>query len=180
MAGFEWSGRREEAALLVAQDQLSNEAIAARVGVTRQSLDRWKRRPEFGARVEQLVAELREGVRQRGIVERENRVAALNDRWHRMRAVIEARAEEHRGVAGGESGLLVKTVRTVRVEDGGGTGRGKKRVDLAEYAVDGVLLRELREHEKQVAMELGQWAERQEHTGEVIVREYVGVEVRGV
>ena len=34
MAGFEWTEKKEEAALLVAQDQLSNEEIAAKVGVT--------------------------------------------------------------------------------------------------------------------------------------------------
>jgi hypothetical protein len=29
-----------------------------------------------------------------------------------------------------------------------------------EYAVDGVLLKELREHEKQAAQELGQWSDK--------------------
>ena len=66
---------------------------------------------------------------------------------------------------------------------GGGEGAlssGSRVVEVAEYAVDVALLREIREHEKQAAIELGQWTEKQEHTGEVLVREYVGVDVEQV
>ena len=37
--GFRWTVKREEAALLVAQDELSNEEIARRMGISRQGLD---------------------------------------------------------------------------------------------------------------------------------------------
>ncbi len=47
MAGFRWTAKREEAALLVAQDELSNEEIARRMGISRQALDKWKRQSEF-------------------------------------------------------------------------------------------------------------------------------------
>lgn len=56
LAGFRWTGKRTEAALLVAQDELSNEEIAKRAGITRQGLDKWKRAPEFQERVEELLA----------------------------------------------------------------------------------------------------------------------------
>lgn len=172
MSGFRWSGQREDAALLVAEDRLTNEEIAARVGVTRQALDKWKRHPEFAARVESLVTAMAEAVEARGIANRKRRVAALNDRWRRMLRVIEDRAKEMADVTAGETGLLTRQVKLVKVyvsvdEAGNGSG-GAKRVsgalassrrvvEVAEFAVDVGLLRELREHEKQAAQELGQW-----------------------
>lgn len=43
---FKWTERMEQAAVLVALDDLTNEAIARRVGVSRYCLDKWKRRPQ--------------------------------------------------------------------------------------------------------------------------------------
>ncbi len=220
-----WTGRREEAALLVAQDDLTNEEIAARLGVTRRSLQVWKEAPEFAARVRELVTAMAEAVKGQGIAERQNRVAALNDRWEKLHGVIAARAKEMAGVPGGDTGLLVREVRLVKVylvmpegegqtggpgdgERAGGGGKwgqpsprpsprgrggeremegdgeelgpGRRVVQVAEYAVDVGLLKELREHEKQAAIELGQWEEKHEHSGEVLVREYVGVDIEQV
>ena len=47
MGVFQWSRQREEAAGLVAEDRLSNEEIAVKVGVIWQGLDKRKRQPEF-------------------------------------------------------------------------------------------------------------------------------------
>jgi hypothetical protein len=57
-----------------------------------------------------------------------------------------------RSVPGGETGLLVRTGRFIV---------NGKAVDV--YAVDVGLLRELREHEKQAAIECGQWPQRSSH-----------------
>jgi len=46
-----------------------------------------------------------------------------------------------------------------------GIGRGEDFEVVHIYAVDGTLLREIREIEKQAAQELGQWSEKHEHTG---------------
>lgn len=46
-----WTPARERAAELVAADELTDEAIAAAVGVSRRTLTYWKRHPEFRARV---------------------------------------------------------------------------------------------------------------------------------
>ena len=179
MAGFRWTAKREEGALLVAQDELSNEEIAKRMGVSRQALDKWKRQPEFGERVAALVAAMAEAVKGRGIAERQNRVAALNERWNRLWRVIEARAAQYADVPGGDTGMLVCQIRVVRV---GGTGDGERVRDrgftqIAEYAVDVGLLKELREHEKQAAQELGQWDGDRQDEAALLVREYVGVAV---
>ncbi len=188
-----WTGQREEAALLVAQDELSNEEIAARLRVSRQSLQTWKTTLEFAARVRELVTAMAEAVKGQGIAERQNRVAALNDRWEKLQGVIAARAKDMESVPGGDTGLLVREVKLVKVylvmpEPEGGEATpeaeelasGRRAVQVAEYAVDVGLLKELREHEKQAAIELGQWEEKHEHSGEVLVREYVGVDIEQV
>jgi hypothetical protein len=158
MAGFNWTAQKEKAALLAAEDKLADEAICREVGITRPTLTAWKKTPEFSARVEEHVEAFKQTVRRRGIAILERRVDALQDRWQRMQRVIEERAEELEGeAAGGGTGLLVKQYKSI------GAGENARLVE--EYAVDTGLLRELREHEKQAAQELGQWAERKELTG---------------
>ncbi len=71
---------------------------------------------------------------------RENRIAAQEDRHKRLQMVMHERARSMPEVPGGKSGLLTR--------DGKGI-----------YKVDGTLLAEFREHEKQIATELGQWQE---------------------
>ena len=90
MGEFRWSGRREQAALLVAEDRLTNAEIAAKVGVSRQALDKWKADPEFRGRVKANVDQLSQAVLEVGIHDRSCRVAALEDRWRRLLAVIDA------------------------------------------------------------------------------------------
>lgn len=156
MSQFRWNAKKEQAALDVAEDKLSNVEIAQRAGVTRQALILWKDHPDFKARVDQHVAAYRAAIRRRGIAIVENRVAALQDRWERMQRVIAERAEEMNGedVAGGETGLLVRTYKMI--------GQGVFAERVTEYAVDTGLLKELRAHEEQSAKELGQWTDRAE------------------
>jgi hypothetical protein len=147
---FRWSEAKAEAAALLAEDALTDEEIADRVGNTRMQLARWKRHPEFAARVARLADDLGAIAARQAIGRRARRVRALQERHEKMLAVIEARALEHAGVPGGSTGLLVRTV------------RGIAGVAVDFYEVDTALLRELREHEKQAAQELGQWVERKE------------------
>jgi hypothetical protein len=162
LAAFRWNRHREEAARLVAEDLLSNELIAARFGVSRQSLDKWKRHPEFQARVSAIRDATRAAIIAEGIANQQNRVNALNDRWQRMQRVIEERAAddisgtflddetgEAHVVAGWRTGLLVRAEKPHGIE----------------FAVDVGLLRELRAHEEQAAKELGQWVDRNELSG---------------
>jgi len=99
-----------------------------------------------------------------GIRSPQGRVAALADRWERMRMIIAERASEysnsHRDgddseqIAGGKSGLLIKQVKQI--------GSGDKALVVTSYVLDRELLAELRAHEQQAAEELGQWATRKE------------------
>jgi hypothetical protein len=54
-----------------------------------------------------------------------------------------------KGVPGGTTGLLVRTYKTL--------GSGESQRVVEEFTVDVALLKELREHEKQAAQELGHW-----------------------
>lgn len=166
--------RQEAAAQLVAKGSQTHEALAAQLGINSQTLLRWRRQEAFTTRIQALQDAMAAAVVSEGIALRTKRVAALNDRWNRMQRVIDERAEdpEVSHVPGGTTGLMVHTVKMI------GGGRDATTVD--EYAVDVGLLKELRAHEEQAAKELGQWTEKQEHTGEVLIRRYEGVDVDDV
>jgi transposase-like protein len=156
MAVFKWTREKNEAARLYAERELSTYKIADKLGIDQSTLHRWKQHPEFMQRIGEIQAEIAAEVRRHGIAVLENRVKAAQERWLLMQQVIAERAESEqmRGVPGGQTGLLVHTVK--------GVGRGEdfQLVDL--YEVDTALLNELRQHEKQAAQELGQWTEKQE------------------
>jgi hypothetical protein len=154
MASFRWTDSAREAAKLVALAEDTYPTIAEKVKVSRQTLHAWRSHPDFRARVDEHESEFREIVRRRGIAQLERRVDALNTRWNLMHRVISERAVAPimQGVPGGETGLMVRTVKGV------GKGDDFQLIDL--YEVDVGLLKELREHEKQAAQELGQWTEK--------------------
>lgn len=160
------TGQQEEAAALVAADLHTDKTICEAVGVkNRVTLHRWKQLPAFKAAVEAHRAAYAQRVRATGLAIVENRVAALNDRWKRMQAVIDARAEDEamQTVAGGSTGLLAHSLKAV--------GRGDDFQLIDVYEVDTGLLKELREHERQAAQELGQWLDKTEtrHVGNVVI-----------
>lgn len=148
-----------EAAQLLAEGEMTDVAIAERFGITRQTLWNWRQKPEFAALIDEQLSGFKAEVRRRGLASVDHRVKALNDRWVRMRRVIEERAEhpDYADAPGGTTGLLVKTYKQL--------GGGEHARTVEEFAVDTGLLRELREHEKQAAQELGQWSEKSEITG---------------
>lgn len=155
---WNWTKAREKAAELLAEDSLSDEKIAEACGVTRVTLHFWKQREEFTNRIAQHVQAFREEIRAEGIANKQNRIDALNDRWHRMMTVIDERAEaeENQDAPGGSTGLLVRDYKMV--------GFGPQARFVETFAVDTGLLREMRETEKQAAQELGHWTEKRDIT----------------
>lgn len=139
---------------MVADDALTDSAIAAEAHITKRTLERWKRQPEFQARVAFIVDTYRQAILTQGIADRVNRITALNDRWERMKRVIDERAAEPSmtGVPGGTTGLLVRTYKAMKA--------GKDVKVLTEYTVDTGLLAQLNAVEMQAAKELGQLIER--------------------
>jgi hypothetical protein len=145
--------KQDQAALWVAEGQMADEAIAAKLHINPATLWRWKQQPDFAAVVAKHKAAWAAEIEQEGIANRQNRVNALNERWRLMQQVIEARAaDESMTGPGHETGLLVRTYKP-----------GKYR-NVEEYRVDAALLAELRAHEKQAAEELGQWTKKTDVT----------------
>ena len=173
---FAWTKQRARAAELVADGDLTDDAIASALGCARSTLAVWRAHPEFTARVAEILAAYTAAVLARGIARQERRIDAANDRHARMQRVIEARAGDPTmaDVPGGTEGLLVRQYRTV--------GRGDDAEVVEQYAIDTGLLREMRAHEEQVAKELGQWIEKSDLTsgGQPLRREYVGVTIDDV
>jgi hypothetical protein len=145
--------KQDQAALWLAEGQMADEAIAAKLHINPVTLWRWKQQPAFAAVVAGHKAMWAAEIAQEGIANRQNRINALNERWELMQRVIKARAADATMTgAGHETGLLVRTYKP-----------GKYRV-VEEYRVDAGLLAELRAHEKQAAEELGQWTKKTDVT----------------
>lgn len=168
---FQWNERRERAAFLLAEDELTDAEIAEAVGVCRDTLTSWKRRDEFRARMSEHVKTLETAIVHIGITRKRNRIARLQRMVDRLEALIEARAQDDEYDApGGETGLV--TTRPVVSAKG-------DRVEY-EHKFDAALVREHRATLEMVAKELGQLSEKVEIAQETIVRRYVGVDVESV
>jgi hypothetical protein len=153
---FPWTARKLDAARLVAEDFLSDERIAAQVGIDRRQLTRWKSVPQFMAKVEAIVAALGERSLRFAVARRHRRVKAQNDRWRRLKQVIRERAADPQlaDVPGGSTGLVLRRLKMI--------GAGENSQVIEEFEVDTGLLKALLDHEKQVAQEVGQWTEKRE------------------
>jgi len=137
---------------MLAEDSVSDAEIAAACGVTRPALQKWKAREEFQTRIAEIVKRRKDAALRYSIAQQDKRIADMDDRWRRMRQLIDARAEELNGaVPGGETGLLVRQIKLSN------TG-----IQVEEFAVDTGLLKEMRALEEQVAKELGQYADKPE------------------
>lgn len=70
--------REEESARLVAEDEQTDEEIAALVGVAKMTIERWKKRPDFSARVEQHREAFKNEALTIGFADKRARLKALN------------------------------------------------------------------------------------------------------
>ena len=166
---FNWTDNSRLAAQLLAEDELTDAEIAARAGYSRRQLARWKNSPEFSAHVVELVKVFGDAIASKAIAKRVRRVDALNRRWLALQQVIAERAESMAGVPGGATGLLVRKVKML--------GSGENARQIEEYEFDAALVKELRELEKQAAIEVGHWSEKHEYSGTVeIIQTISGVD----
>jgi hypothetical protein len=151
---FEWTPQKEEAALLLAEDDLTDQEIADQLGCHRQTLALWKRHAAFTDRIKVIRKKIGDRLERYAIARKPRRVKALQERIDKMQRVIDQRSEEYQtnpeliNVPGGDTGLLVRKITSI------GAGVNFQRVD--EHPVDTALLKEMREVEKQAAVECGQ------------------------
>lgn len=148
---------KEEAAVLIAQGLKSLKQIAEYLQISVTNLNHWRLEPGFRERVLAIKEEWRAQLSGQGLADIQERVDAYNDRWARMKAVIAARSEDLADVPGGETGLLTRHYKSL--------GGGQNFEVVTEYEVDTALLREMRELEKHAAIDLGQWSEKHEISG---------------
>jgi hypothetical protein len=145
------AARQEAAAIELAEDKLTDEAIAKRAGVSRAALAKWKAKPEFQERVEAAREQLAREAMESAVSRREHRLGVLNDLHKRLLGVIAQRETdpELAKVPGGATGLLTR-------RNAGGE---------REYPFDAALVDRLLATLKQGAQEAGQWSERRELSG---------------
>lgn len=110
-------------------------------------------RKRAGKRFNELRERFEQEAFNEGLARRAVRLREKMARHSLLKQVISERgqAEDMQGVAGGKTGLLVKDY--------------KGQSERAVYKTDVALLKELRDLEREIAIELGQWAERREVSG---------------
>jgi Homeodomain-like domain len=152
------TGQKALAARLVAEDELTDEKIAAQVGVSRKTIARWRELPDFQKVVREHETAINDEMLRLTIAKRHKRVAQLDQLMTKMLTVIEERSEDPNtlNASGGATGLIVRDIKVV------GVGPSAQLVDV--YGVDTALLREFRATHEQAARELGQWSDKTEQT----------------
>jgi hypothetical protein len=138
-----WSGKRERAAFLCADDTKSDIEIAAACGMNRRTLYRLKRDVGFVQRVEEIRTSWENGE----ISDKYERLWMVNWRYQKLEEIMEERGRSPgmERAPGGRTGLVYVRHRWV---DGSWH---------STYHVDYGWLRESRLHMAQVANELGDW-----------------------
>lgn len=165
--------KRAQAAVLLAEDDLTDEQIAETVGVTRRSLARWKADSTFAAEVGGHVGAIQAGMLRLAIAKKHKRLAVLDALHTKSLQVIEERARRYQAKAGDDpetvAAMAARSVfgREVPYEATLGLLAEKESVNVAghrttEWSVDTGLMREIRALHEQAAKELGQWVDRSE------------------
>lgn len=158
---WRWNPQRVKAAALVAEDALTIPRIAEEVGIDADTLRRWKKIPDFDARVQEIVRGLDDAVSQLRFAKRRERVRSLNEQAEDYLTIKQERAdyftERFPDVPGGRTGRLVHR------EEWVGTARDGHLVDVFE--VDGGTDKLFDSVLVQIAKERGEWSDKRELSG---------------
>lgn len=175
---FPWTGRSTEAALLVAEDVLTDQAIADQLGINRATLHRWKQHPDFAAAVARNYDVLQSRALRRGLARLDVRMRRYDRRADALDRIVAERAADPsmQTVPGGTSGYLARQLKSITVtvegsegDDGDDTGPSTVRQYIEEFHFDAALDKAQRELEKQAAIEAGQWNEKREVSGSISI-----------
>ena len=149
MARFKWTAQAIEAVKLVAEKDMSISDIAQTVGADVDTVKKWTERVDFKQAVETFLEAVRQKLEKEGVRQKVNRLNSYNDRWRAMLNLIAARAADLADIPGGDTGMIVRDYKG----------------NVPVYKFDAALMKELRELEKQTAMEMGDWIEKKELSG---------------
>jgi hypothetical protein len=148
----------------LAEDDLTDEAIAEVVGVTKRTITNWKQDPEFAALVGEYHGQIIAQALKLPIAKKHYRVATLNMIHDRTLQAIEHRASAYQM----DDSPLSHAVRVfgddAPPEASTGLFMAKRSISatgkpVTDWVFDSALVKEIRELEKQAAQELGQWSE---------------------
>ncbi len=161
---------RELACSLVADDALGDRTIAKLAGIDKATLERWKRIPEFAAEVLTRRAKLRTAqlavALKFGVATAQERMRGLQDVWDRNARLMQERSRDPllENIPGGQSGLLVRRLKTLRVSKRVKKGKGYATVDLnqivEEFRSDLGPVSKAVEIAEQAAKQVGEWVEK--------------------
>lgn len=139
---------------------MTDEQIAAEVGVHRTTLAEWKKDSVFAGLVGDQVGRLNAAMLRLPIAKKRERLKVLDTMHRKALGLIEARGDDMQDeTPGGGTGLLVRQVKQI--------GSGKDAYTIEQYEADVPLMREIRALEEQAAKELGQWIDKREVSGEI-------------
>ena len=175
--------KKHKAAILLAEDELTDEAIAKAVGVARSNLSAWKTDPEFQQVLGNYRGEIIAEALKLPIAKKHERIRELNELNERYWRIIQQRAETYgqmadtpeeaaRQMFGSETVPWADTGMMVQQPKIAANGK-----TVVEWAFDKSLDSAIKEAHKQAAQELGQWEENLNvnHTG-LLQQEYVIVQ----
>jgi hypothetical protein len=111
-------------------------------------------------------------IKRQGIAHQQNRVDELVGRHNALKQIAAERAADpfYADIPGGTTGFVHKKLKNVThayEKDPNDPNSKARQVTVERWEVEDnvALLREMREHEKQVAQELGEWTEKSEFSG---------------
>jgi transposase len=163
---FQWNKERELVAKLLAEDELTDDQIAATIGRSRQLISTWKHHPEFEARIDKHIAEWKRRVNRKIWVNPEKRIEALISDIRAIETILKERGSQVAAEASEDTTLeALLSEHGVNYAGGARTGyitrdfRGNGPNMRAVYQFDAALMRERRELMKHLAQELHQWEE---------------------
>jgi hypothetical protein len=143
--------KQKQAARMVAEGQ-RNKEITLALRISPRILAYWKKAPEFSREVEAHLDLMEQATYQDGIADRRRLLYASNDLYYKLQAIVTARGKDPslQVVPGGDTGLLVKTIRSVRTNEEG----WKHHV---EPCIDATLLNGLQAALEMMARATGLW-----------------------
>lgn len=148
-----WTAKHDEAVMLVAEDKLADVKIAEMLGISKRTLEDWKKEELFLERLDVVITEFRNVLLRHGIARHDRRLARLNKTWEALQTIIEEREGEV-DAPGGDTGLIIMQEK--------GVGGGDNFRLIKEYGLDAAILAELRALEMQAAKECGQWVDKKQ------------------
>jgi DNA-binding CsgD family transcriptional regulator len=143
--------KREQAALWMAQQEMSDRQIARCLGVDRHTLTAWKRQLSFRARIAAHVALWAQHCRAYGIASQVARYNDIHDRLHQLQHIQYARAEacRRKRVLGRTRAGLPVFFQWIQI--------GHGATHIATFVEDPSLVAEVKAHRMQADQEVEAW-----------------------